>query len=166
MIITLMSLVFFLLIAATPRVSFSVYLLLPILYNYLELSIITAMAVMFSSFSTPLLSGIYTIILFIAGRLCNDLGREIIRLRARIDQGIVPPEEVTGEQLKIFIMDIVYRIIPNLENFNVRSQVVHAENLPEMFKLTFNAFLIPYAAFYSALFLIIGILIFRNKNLK
>lgn len=165
-IITLMALVFFLLIALTPRVSFSMYLLLPIFYNYLELSIITAMAVMFSSFSTPMLSGVYTLILFISGRLCNDLGREIIRLRARIDQGLVPPEELTGENIRIFFMNIVYRIIPNLENFNVRSQVVHAENFPEMIRLTFNPYLIPYAVFYSLVLLSIGILIFNNKNLK
>ncbi len=165
-IITLMALVFFVLIALTPRVSFSGYLLLPIFYNYLELSIITAMAVMFSSFTTPLLSGVYTLILFISGRLCNDLGREIIRLRARLEQGIIPEEEVLGEQIKIFIMDIVYRIIPNLENFNVRSQVVHAENLPEVISVAFNPFLIPYAGFYSALLLVIGIFIFNNKNLK
>ncbi len=161
-IITLMALVFFLLIAVSPKVQFSKYLFIPIIYNYLELMIITAIAVMFSTFSTPILSGMYTIILTIAGRLCDDLGREIVKIQAKLAAGKFQEAEVTSVKIKLLIMKIVYKIIPNLEKFDVRSQVVHAD----IINVKFNPYLILYALVYSVFLLLIGILIFNNKNLK
>jgi len=94
---------------ATPR------LLLAIGMSFVEFLVVTAIAVFFSSFSTPILSGIFTLSAYVLGHLSWSL----LLLRDRIGEGF-------GASLCVWL----YRILPNLERFNVKAEVVHGLVLP------------------------------------
>ena len=71
----------------------------------LELAVITAIAVMFSSLSTPVLSALYTVALFCVGQWSNDL-------RAFAQQ--FPP-------MLARLTEVMANLVPNLPLFNMRT---------------------------------------------
>jgi len=95
--------------SATPR------LLLAIGMSFVEFLVVTAIAIFFSSFSTPILSGIFTLSAYVLGHLSWSL----LLLRDRIGEGF-------GGR----VCEILYRLLPNLERFNVKAEVVHDLALP------------------------------------
>lgn len=165
-IITLMALVFFVQLGLTPKAQFDPQLLIPIGYTYLELMIITAIAVMFSTFTTPILSGLYTLILFMSGRLCGDLERQIVKMTSKVITGAYDAAELPFIEMKLRVMKLITYIIPNLEKFDIRNKVVHIEDLADPASVVFNYNLIAYAVFYAAVMLMIGMITFNNRNLK
>jgi ABC-type transport system involved in multi-copper enzyme maturation permease subunit len=74
-----------------------------------EVLVITAVAVFFSSFSTPLLSGMFTVGIFLLGRSVPD-----IRLVAR---------SVNSDALQA-VLDGLSRVVPNLRHFFVTGTTV------------------------------------------
>ena len=74
----------------------------------LELIIITGVAIFFSSFSTPFLSGIFTLSIFVIGR-----GIEDMMVLARN----VPDALLKG------LMNVFYYMLPNLDNFDIKTQI-------------------------------------------
>ncbi len=95
--------------AASPR------LLAAIGLEFVELLVMTAVALFFSSFSTPILSGIFTLSTWVLGHLSWSL----MLLRSRVGGGF-------GAAL----CEALYRVIPNLERFNIKPEVVHGVALP------------------------------------
>jgi ABC-type transport system involved in multi-copper enzyme maturation permease subunit len=71
----------------------------------LELAVITAVAVMFSALSTPVLSALYTLGVFLVGQWCNDL-------RTLATQ--FPPALAR-------VTEVLANVAPNLPLFNMRS---------------------------------------------
>ena len=112
-----------------------------------ELLLILAVALMFSTFSTPFLSGMFTLSIFIIGHLTEDL-----RLVAKASE---------NESLKSFA-EFIYYSFPNLENLNFKSQVVHGLPVSGQ-ELIFS---IIYALCYTVSILLAAILIFRKRDLK
>jgi ABC-type transport system involved in multi-copper enzyme maturation permease subunit len=112
---------------------------------YLEWLMIAAIAILFSSFSTPLLSGMLTLAAFLAGHLTDGL----LLLKQRIDSPFF------GK-----ILSGLFYALPNLELFNLRTQVVH--NLP--ISVTFLAGTWLYWGFYLTTVLLLSILIFQKKD--
>jgi len=90
--------------AASPR------LLSAIALSFVELLVVTALAIFFSSFSTPILSGIFTLSSYVLGHLSWSL----LLLKERIGTGFGGT-----------VCEVLYRVIPNLERFNIRPEVVH-----------------------------------------
>ncbi|MGA1824348.1 MAG: ABC transporter permease, partial [bacterium] len=89
---------------------FNLNVFLAIALIFMELMIITSIAIMFSTFSTPTLSAIFTLSVYVIGHLSHDL----IQLKQKVGSAIV----------RSFIT-LFYYLLPNLDNFNIRSQVVH-----------------------------------------
>ncbi|MBM3771689.1 MAG: ABC transporter permease [Acidimicrobiia bacterium] len=87
-------------------------LLKAIALTFVELAIVTAIALFFSTFSTPMLSAALTFGLFIAGRFSADL-----RNFNQVLESPVATTLATG----------LYWILPNLSPFDVRAQVVHGQ---------------------------------------
>ena len=106
---------------ADPRLLAAVYLI------FLELLLITALAILFSSFSTPILSTLFALSLYLVGHLTWSLDL----LRARITSG-------AGRE----ICRALYLVLPNLEIFNVKGEVVYGHPVP--------ASLLLYATLYLA----------------
>ncbi len=122
-------------------------LLLAVYFIFLALLLATALALLFSCFSSPVLSAAFTFGLFLAGSLSDDIRElgEMVELPWL--------EAVTGA---------VYYVIPNFRNFNVISSVAHDQPVPLALVWQNTA----YAALYGALVLAASILIFQNRNLK
>lgn len=77
---------------------------------YMELLLLTAIAVLFSSFTTPILSGLFTLSVFVIGHLTVDIRQ-------------------FGEQLEPgpakMLTRLAWYVLPNLEYFNLKNEAVH-----------------------------------------
>jgi len=112
----------------------------------LELSVITAIAVMFSALSTPVLSSLYTLGLFAAGQWSDDLRRFA--------------ENAPGAMRAI--LEVVANLVPNLSLFNMRSLAASGETAPVLqLGVAF-----AYALLYCACVLAIGAAAFESRDFK
>jgi ABC-type transport system involved in multi-copper enzyme maturation permease subunit len=122
-------------------------LLKAIALTFVELSLVTAIAIFFSTFSTPLLSAAFTFGLFLAGRFSADL--------RNFNQVVDSPAAAA-------LTGALYWVLPNLAPFDVRAQVVHAQPVP----LGHMALAGGYGALYIAALLVIAILVFSRRDFK
>ena len=120
---------------------------LAIYFQYLEFLIIIGIVLVFSSFTTPVLSVLFTFFLFAIGRFSSD-----IRL---ITEEIKSP--VTG-----IFAEGAYRIIPNLEKFDFRTEAVHGGDI----SLELIVYTTAYAVIYTLVLLLLTIIIFEKKEFK
>ncbi len=115
--------------------------------TFIELAIVTAMAVFFSTFSTPILSAALTFALFVAGRLSADL-RNV--------------EDVVDSRAAAALAEGLYWLLPNLAQFDVRNQVVHGLAIePGHVGLA-----VLYAVLYIGALLVLASLIFSRRDFK
>lgn len=125
----------------TGSLAAAVYMIL------LELLLLTAIATFFSTFTTPTLSAMFTIGLFILGRLTGELRA----VTARAEGEAV---RLTGE--------LLYRVLPNLSAFNVTGQVAHGQPVG----LLEVGLASVYGALYTAAVLTLAVIIFRRRDLR
>ncbi|MEP7028284.1 MAG: ABC transporter permease [Candidatus Eisenbacteria bacterium] len=108
--------------------------------------VLAALAVLFSSLSTPILSVVYTLALYATGYWTRDL-REFAQQM---------PGAVGG------VMRGLSYVIPNLDLFNLRPQVAHMETAP-----AFHIILaVGYAVAYVAAVLALAVVAFERRELK
>ena len=118
-----------------------------ILLIFLELTIITATAIMFSAFSTPALSALLTFSMFIIGNFSSSL-RDLA-------EGI-------GSKSAILFFNAIYYLLPNLSNFSFITNSANG-GVPTL-KVIFGA--TAYAFFYDVVILTLTIVIFSRRNFK
>jgi len=123
-----------------------VWVLVALYFIVLEFFIVCALALLFSSFSTPLMSAVFTFALFVIGSLADDL-----RGFARITDGF------TG-----MVATAVAYLVPNFSAFNIITQAAHGDPVPGRLIL-YNT---VYALLYSAMVISGAVLIFQRRNLK
>jgi len=114
---------------------------------FVELMLVTAIAVFFSTFSTPMLSAAFTFGFFIAGHFSADL--------RNFDQVVSAPAAVRFARA-------LYWVLPNLAQFDVKSQVVHAVPVPA----GYMALAAAYAALYIAMLLAVAMYVFSRRDFK
>jgi ABC-type transport system involved in multi-copper enzyme maturation permease subunit len=135
-------------------------LLVAIAMIALRLMIVTAIAVFFSSFSTPALSAVFTVMLFLAGTLNED----IVRFGLHITETAVKEFGIdnipVGVHIKVALTNFAACVIPNLDKLDVTSEVVHGE------KVNVWRVAVLYAFCYTGAVLLGAILIFRKRNFK
>lgn len=122
-------------------------LLLPVVLTFLKLVLVTAIAVLFSTFSTPTLSAIFTLALVVVGSLAEDL-----KLFATTFGGP-------------FLKDVVaalYLVLPNLTVFDVGSAVVHGRSIPA----AITGLAVGYGLAYVAALLVGAVWIFQYRDFK
>jgi len=127
------------------KYSFNISLLYAIVLIFLELVLITSIAIMFSTFSTPTLSAIFTLSFYIIGHMTDDLlsfGRE-----------------AKSATLRLFTK-ICYYTFPNLESFNIRAEMVRGIPVSAQYIM----YTILYGIFYSAIIFLLSTLIFRRRE--
>jgi len=112
---------------------------------FLELMVITAVALFFSSFSTPILSGMLTLCVYVIGHLTGDL-------RAF---GLI-----AGDEMLRRITEVLYYVLPNFENFNFKAQALYS--LP--ISPSEVGFSVLYALMYVFLLLLSSSVIFERRN--
>ncbi len=126
--------------------SSDLYLLVALYFIVLQFILVTAIALLFSSFSSPLLAAVFTFCLFIIGSFSADL-----RAFASIAQG------VPG----ILARGLVY-LVPNFSALNVVASVAHGEPVARSLIL-YNTL---YAAVYALAAIAASALVFERRNLK
>lgn len=121
-------------------------ILVAVYFIVLQFLIICALALLFSSFSSPLLAAVFTFSLFVIGSFAEDL-----RGFAGMVHGITRWLAVGAAYL-----------VPNFAAFNVISSIAHEQPVAQ--QLIFNNTL--YALLYAAMALSGAVLIFEHRNLK
>jgi ABC-type transport system involved in multi-copper enzyme maturation permease subunit len=114
---------------------------------FLELTIITAVAIVFSAFSTPALSALFTFLVFIIGHFSAAL-RELAA-------GL-------GSSAAKLIFNAVYYLLPNLSNFSFGTQAAHGQ-LPPASLIAASA---VYALVFDLILIAAAVLIFSRRNFK
>lgn len=145
-IMAAMSALFLLAVWLTPTV-FEMGYLKALYMGLLEMSLVTAVAIFFSSFTSPILTSLFTLGVFLAGHTLTDL------------RTFAAMAESTGV---IWSMNALRWILPDLEIFNVRNAAVH--NLPIEPEHIFWASV--YAVLYSTICLLLGAWIFGRREFK
>ncbi len=122
------------------------FILVALYFIVLQFLIICSLTLLFSSFSSPLLSAVFSFSLFVIGSFAEDL-----RGFASMAHGITK-----------WLATAVAYLVPNFSAFNVISSVAH-EN-PVAGQLVLHNTL--YALLYAAAALSAAVLIFEHRNLK
>ncbi|MFZ0807763.1 MAG: ABC transporter permease [Candidatus Sulfotelmatobacter sp.] len=121
-------------------------ILVALYFIILEFLIICSLALLFSSFSSPLLSAVFAFSLFVIGSFADDL-----RGFAALAHGFTH-----------WIATAAAYLVPNFSALNVISAVAHQQPLSSQLILQNTL----YAIFYSVMALSGAVLIFERRNLK
>lgn len=114
---------------------------------YFELAILTAVAILFSSFSSPVLSALLTFLIFVIGHFSTALNQLA--------------ESLGSQSAKVFFT-VLYYFLPNLSFFSFTANAAYGE-IPA-FSYVATAFL--YAVVYIFVVLFIAAFIFSKRNFK
>ena len=120
-------------------------LLIAIFYIFIEVCLITAVALLFSCFSTPILSSIFSLSFYLIGHTSWGLEATINKMKPG-----------TGK----ILVQILYTFLPDLENFNFKTEVVHNLPIPSEIFL----FSLLYGTLYSVFLLALAMLVFRKRD--
>ncbi len=128
--------------------------ILPAVYLiFLSLALITALALLFSTFSTPVLSALITFFIWIIGHFGSDL------------QGF---GELTESAVVKWMCRVLYYVIPNLSNF----QMINSRNIIQgtAYFQPIDSFAVAEASFYCILYctavVSLSISIFMRRDFK
>jgi ABC-type transport system involved in multi-copper enzyme maturation permease subunit len=122
-------------------------LLVAVVLIFAELALVTAIALLFSTFSTPMLSAALTLGLYVAGHFNADL---------RSFEAVVSSRAAAG------IARALYYVLPNFASFDVKAAVVHAVPVaPSYVWLT-----LLYGAVYTSFLLLAAMWIFTRRDFR
>ncbi|MBN1517063.1 hypothetical protein JXA32_10905 [Candidatus Sumerlaeota bacterium] len=125
--------------------------------NCFELAIIVAFAILFSSFSTPILSAFMTIMTFLVGRGNEDIIRYVWKLQDKIQAS--GGADMTLH-FKAALAQVIALIAPNLSIFYKVSDAIYEDKAP------IYGSEILYGVIYPAAVLTLACLIFSRRNFK
>jgi ABC-type transport system involved in multi-copper enzyme maturation permease subunit len=112
-----------------------------------ELALVTALALFFSTFSSPFLSAALTFALWVVGHFNEDLRHF---------------EAIVDSPVAVWITRGLYYVLPNFASFDIKAQVVHGQALPAGDLLL----TIVYGVIYIAVVLTGAVMIFTRRDLK
>ena len=115
--------------------------------TFVELMVVTAIAVLFSCFSTPTLSALFTIGLTVIGRLTAPL-LEVVQAG-------------DNESLQQFAR-LLYRLLPDLQTFNMRADAAYGRPVD----WEWVAYSTGYGFVWTALLLVLASAIFQYRDFK
>jgi ABC-type transport system involved in multi-copper enzyme maturation permease subunit len=112
-----------------------------------ELMLITAVAVFFSTFSTPTLSAMFTLGVYLIGRFSSDL----VALSERSENVVLK-----------YVTLVLHYLLPNLEKFNVRGLVVHWVPISNSYMIWSTLYGLAYIVFL----LTVAVFVFQRREFK
>ena len=116
-------------------------------FIFLELALITAVAIFFSSFTTPYLAGMFTVALWIIGHLLADVR----------DFGLQPGSESIRP-----LTEALYWSLPNMDRLDIKAAAADGQAI-EVARMAGAAI---YAVCYSGALLMGGMLLFQRRDFK
>jgi len=114
---------------------------------YCELALLVAVALMFSSFTTPLLAALFSFAIYLIGHLSKDL---------------LEMATLSNSSLTRAILTTLYYLLPNLSNFGFITEASHGRIVP--MRMIVSATI--YAIVYIGILLSATVLIFHKRNFK
>lgn len=136
-----------LLLASAMEARLTSELLVPIGMAFLKLMVVTAIAILFSTFSSPTLSAIFTLALVVGGSLAKDLKLFAASFGGPFTQAAV---------------SVVYLVLPNLAALDLGGAVVHGGPIPA----AAVGLAAAYGIAYVAALLVGAIWIFQYRDFK
>jgi ABC-type transport system involved in multi-copper enzyme maturation permease subunit len=112
----------------------------------LECMVVTAVALLCSTFTSATLSAIFTLAIYVIGHLTADLktfGQKM-------------------EGLGRSVLEGMYYLLPNLERFNLKGHVTHQLDVP----LNDLALIVAYGMAYTAFLLLLASVIFQRRDFR
>jgi len=139
-----MSLIFLLLIflhtfRVEPRI------LLAIAFIFVELVLVTAVAILFSSFSTPILSALFALSFYLIGHFSWSFETLLKKTHSGLGRA-------AGQ--------VFYTLLPDLENFNFKTEVVYGLPVPP----AMIGYALLYGALYTLFILTLAVMVFRKRD--
>ncbi|MGZ8384909.1 MAG: ABC transporter permease [Nitrospira sp.] len=113
---------------------------------FLELMVITAVAVLFSTFTSATLSAIFTLAVYVIGHLSGDLKEFAKKL----------------DEVSEMVVNAIYYTLPNLERFNLKGHVIHHLD----FGLADMALTLAYGLTYAAFLHLLASVIFQRRDFQ
>ena len=130
-----------------PFVRGDLTILVAIYFILLELALVTSLALFFSCFSSPMLSTLFTLGIYVTGVFAKDIR----------DFG-----DLTRNVVLEWLARMLYYLVPNFHNFNAIAAAAHGERIA--FSLVgLNT---VYTAAYAALLLLAASATFSGRDLK
>jgi Cu-processing system permease protein len=114
---------------------------------FVQLMLITAIALVFSTYSSPMLSAAFTFGLFVVGHFSADLKSL---------------ESVVESRALAWFARALYYVLPNLTPFDVKAQVVHGQEVAWSYLVLTTA----YGVVYIAALLTLAVWVFSRKDFK
>jgi len=114
---------------------------------YVDLAVVTAVALFFSSYSSPMLSAVFTLGVYVAGQFSADL--------KRFDQIVTAPAAVMAAKA-------AYYVLPDFSRFDVKLAAVHGVPITGVYM----AVSILYALAYIGALLFGAMTIFARRDFK
>lgn len=112
-----------------------------------ELTLLTAWATLFSTFASPMMASAYTLCIYVIGHFCDDLQ--------------LFGEKSDNPAFKAMML-AMYRVLPNLEMFNIRTEAVHGIAVPAS-ELLWSA---AYGLGYTTAVLVVAMRVFEKRDFK
>ena len=122
-------------------------LLKAVLLIFVDLAVVTAVALFFSTYSSPMLSAIFTLGVYLVGQFNADLKRF---------------DAIVDSPAAIAVAKACYYVMPDFSRFDVKLAVVHG--IPV--SVAFIAATAAYAAVYIAALLFGAMVIFARRDFK
>jgi len=114
---------------------------------YMELALVVAVALMFSTFTTPMLAALFSFAVYVIGHFSKDL----LEMAA-----------LSNSSLTKALLTTLYYLLPNLANFGFITEASHGQMVP--LRMAVSATL--YAVVYISVLLSASVLIFQKRNFK
>jgi hypothetical protein len=140
--------------------------LLPaIAMSMLGLAIMTAFAILYSTFTTPTLSAVFTFLTWIIANLNED----IVRYAWRLEENFRGQEVPMSETFKYWFAMAWAHILPNLGFFDLRTQVIYGVG-PEATRMAGAPVIdlnhVLYGIVYTVGVVTLACFIFRRRSFK
>jgi hypothetical protein len=114
---------------------------------YLELALLVSVALFFSSFTTPMLSALFSLAAFVIGNFSSDL-----KLAGSMSHSTALRWALTA----------LYYLLPNLSNFSFISEASHGQIVP--WRMALSA--VAYTIVYVAILLSATVIVFKARSFK
>jgi len=114
---------------------------------YVQLLVVTSVALFFSTFSGPMLSAAFTFGLYVVGHFNTDLAHF---------------ENVVKSQAAAWLGKALYYILPNLAPFDVKAAVVHGQPVSAAYVVLTTS----YGLLYAGAMVALAVLVFSRRDFK
>jgi Cu-processing system permease protein len=151
--VTAMAIAFFITYAVALGVP-TLELVMAIVFIYVELAVVIAVALFFSVAAHPIEGAVFAFIVALLGHVTKDLDALGQQLATQGDATL-------AARALAKVLHVAYVLLPNLENFNLRAYAAHGLPLPT----AHLGWAVGYAALYVTILLALSSIVFRRKTL-